>query len=390
MSSHPNIAQPADTTAEIGFGATALEWINASLDPNKAYWRLVLEEGAEALAPNLQTRAGVVRYKGRIWPITVNDGGQNNSYPCSLYTQYVRYALAELSLVPSRWQRCGAWLALNALGLALRGAQIDRTVQWSSWLLSTNLHDKALADAAVAVREALCSQFPDHAILIRNIHGFEDPLLPQKLEDAGYDLITSRQIYFFDGKPADYQARSDVRRDSKALKALSEYSVMEHGDFATTDAPRVAELYRMLYIEKHSALNPQYTPRFVERAINERLLEFRGLRHHSGRIDGVFACFSREDVTSTPFIGYDTQLPAELGLYRCLVSMLLKRVAETKALLNYSSGAGAFKRRRGAIPAIEFNALYIRHLPTYRRKIFEALRDTVNRFGREFLEQNEI
>ena len=248
MSSHPHSAQPADTAAEIGFGATALEWINASLDPNRGYWRLVLEEGAEALAPNLQTRAGVVRYRGNIWPITVNEGGQNNSYPCSLYTQYVRYALAELSLVPSRWQRGGAWLGLNALGMALQWAQIDRTVQWSSWLLSTNLHDKALAHDAVAVREALCSQFPDHAILIRNIHGFEDPLLPQKLEQAGYDLITSRQIYFFDGKTADFQARSDVRRDSKALKALSEYSLMEHGDFEATDAPRVADLYRHLCV----------------------------------------------------------------------------------------------------------------------------------------------
>ena len=375
---------------EIAFGADALRWLEGSLEPNRAYWRFVLEEGAGALAPNLQTRAGLLRVGERIWPVTVNDGGQTNSYPCSLYTQYVRYALAELSLVPSRWQRCGAWLGLNALGLALSWAQIDRTVQWSSWLLSTNLHDAALAEDALVARESLCAQFPDHAILVRNIHGFEDPALPHKLEDAGYELITSRQIYFFDGKTADFQQRSDVRRDLKALKTLPGYTVMEHGDFTPADAPRVAELYRMLYIEKHSDLNPQYTQRFVERAIAGRLLEFRGLRHDSGRIDGVFACFSREHVTSTPFIGYDTTLSSELGLYRCLVAMLLKRVAETRTLLNYSSGAGRFKRRRGGIPAIESNALYTRHLPAHRRAIFEGLRVMVNRFGRAFLEQNEV
>ena len=381
----------SDAPGEIAFGAQALEWLRDSNDPNAAYWRFVLEEGAEALAPNLKTRAALVRCAGRQWPVTVNDGGEDNSYPCSLYTQYVRYALAELSLVPSRWQRLGAWAGLRVLGFALRWAQVDRTVQWSSWLLSTNLHDPALAQDAVAAREALCSQFPNHAILIRNIHNFEDPHLSQKLEDAGYELITSRQIYFFNGQTAEFNARSDVRRDLKALKALKNYSIVEHDGFTQNDAPRIAELYRMLYIEKHSGLNPQYTVHFVERALKERLLEFRGLRNNqSGRIDGVFACFARETVTSTPFIGYDTALPAELGLYRCLVSMLLQRVAEHKLLLNYSSGAGQFKRRRGGEPSIEWNAVYIRHLPFHRRKVFEVLRDLVNGFGRSFLETNEI
>ncbi|HVY71025.1 MAG TPA: GNAT family N-acetyltransferase, partial [Verrucomicrobiae bacterium] len=94
--------------------------------------------------------------------------------------------------------------------------------------------------------------------------------------------------------------------------------------------------------------------------------------------------------TSVPFIGYDTSLPQELGLYRVLVTMLLQRTAEEKLLLNYSSGAGDFKRRRGGEPVIEFNAIYTRHLPARRRAMFAALRELSNRVGRRFLEKNEI
>ena len=56
-----------------------------------------------------------------------------------------------------------------------------------------------------------------------------------------------------------------------------------------------------------------------------------------------------------------------------LVAMLLKRVAEEGTLLNYSSGAGDFKRRRGGEGCLEFNALYTGHLPFSRRLTFSLL-----------------
>jgi hypothetical protein len=382
----------APEVAEVAFGEEALRWLEQSSSPHAAYWALFVRERPEKLAANFHATAAVQRLNGRLWPLSINhgEGGEEGAYPCSLLTQYVRYPLAELSLVPSRLLRIGAWAGLALLGVALRLGRVDRSVQWSSSLLSTDLHDPALGAEAGEAARVLSERFPDRAILIRNIHAFGHPDLPDRLRSCGFELFTSRQIYFFDGTTGGFGARSDVKRDWKALRSLKDYTVVEHSQFACSEVPRILELYRMLYLEKHSMLNPQYTERFVEEALQGGLLEFRGLRHSSGRLDGVFACFSRGEVTSTPFIGYDTTLPAELGLYRLLVALLLQRVAGDKVLLNYSSGAGEFKRRRGGEPAIEWNAVYVRHLPWHRRAAYRLLQFSANRFGRRFLEDNQI
>ena len=128
----------------------------------------------------------------------------------------------------------------------------------------------------------------------------------------------------------------------------------------------------------------------MRKALERKALEFRGLRHSSGRIDAVFACFRQGNVTVTPFVGYDTSMAGEPSFYRLLVAMLLKRVAEEGTLLNYSSGAGEFKRRRGGEGCIEFNAVYTRHLSLERRLPFLLLEQCAQVFGRRFLEGSTV
>ena len=284
----------------------------------------------------------------------------------------------------------GAGLGLKGLGFLLRSGSVDHWVQWSSWLLSTNLHHPTLRSAIPEVTERLAASCPDRAVLIRSIDSYLDPDLPSAFVRAGYRVFVSRQVYFFDGRNPTFLGRSTVKRDLKELRALQNYRIVEHRELDSSDAPRIAELYRQLYIDKHSPLNPQYTAGFVSQALRNHWLEFRGLRHASGRLDGIYACFRQGGCTSTPFIGYDTSLPADLGLYRMLVSMLLTDVAERRLVLNYSSGAGDFKRRRGAEPCLEFNAVYDRHLLPHRRAANALLERLANGPGRRFLEANEI
>lgn len=375
---------------EIHFGTEAVSRCEHLTETRYAYWKGVLQNGSKAFASNLKTRPGIVQVGNRIWPLTVNDHRDANSYPCSLYTQYVTYPKAELSLIPDAFQRKAARVGFVGLDGLLGLAKSDRVVQWSSWLFSTNLHERDLASDIAQVTEIVASAFPDHAVLVKNIHGMEDAGLPQAFQNAGYELITSRQIYFFDGRKPDFLQKSTVKRDIKALGQLKGYSPVEHEQFENGDLPRITELYRLLYLDKHSWLNPQYTEEFVSRAWRERWLEFRGLRHESGRLDAVFGCFTVGTTTSTPFIGYDTRLSADIGFYRHLVSMLLARVAERRWLLNYSSGAGDFKRRRGGTPIIEYNAVYHQHLQPLRSGAFHGLAELANRWGKQFLEENEI
>lgn len=380
----------AGRDVRIHFQESAQACLAAHAGENHGYWRGVLEEGSAAFAPNLRTRPGVVTAGGGVWPITVNDTIEDNSYPCSLHTQYVRYPRAELALVPTRGQRLAARAGLVVMDALLRIAEADRVVQWSSWLYSTNLHAPTTAAAVGPVTAALAAAFPRHAVLIKNVHEADGTGLPGALALAGYRSITSRQVYLFDGRTKDFAQKSTVKRDLKELGQLRSHHVVEHDAFTEEDVPRVTELYQRLYVEKHSRLNPRYTRRFVSRALRGRWLEFRGLRHVSGRLDGVSGCFTHGGVTSTPFIGHDTTLPTDLGLYRHLVSMLLQRVAERGQLLNYSSGAGDFKRRRGGRPVIEHNAVHTAHLPKARQAAFRLLGGLVDRVGRRFLEENQI
>ncbi len=382
--------EPHSAPGEIHFGSEANSRLAHLTEARYAYWRGVLQNGSKAYASNLKTSPGIIQVGKRIWPLTVNDHRDDNSYPCSLHTQYVTYPKAELSLIPDAFQRKMARIGLVGLDGLLGVARSDRVVQWSSWLFSTNLHEREMGSDLSEVTQRLVSAFPDHAVLVKNIHGVEDTGLPQAFQDNGYELITSRQIYFFDGRKPDFLQKSTVKRDIKSLGQLRGYTTVEHEQFEPKDLPRITELYRLLYLDKHSWLNPQYTEAFVSQAWRERWLEFRGLRHDSGRLDAVFGCFTSGTTTSTPFIGYDTHLPPEIGFYRHLVSMLLLRLAERRWLLNYSSGAGDFKRRRGGFPIIEYNAVYHGHLPPLRRAAFRALAELANRWGKDFLEENEI
>jgi len=380
----------SDRPSSLFFGQEAIDALVGNADPNADYWRLFLESGPTRLAQNLDTHPGILALGAGFSPLTVNNSEENNSYPCSLLTQYVSYPLGEMRLLKGRLARLAARVGLKGLGVILKVGEIDRLVQWNSWLMSTNLLPSLCAEALKGTTESLVRQFPQHAVLVKNINGRENAALPELFLQGGYQLLPSRKVYFFDGKSAGFLSRTSVKQDLNALRNLKEYTQVEHHEFSTEDAPRIARLYEMLYLEKHSRLNPSYTPFFVRKALEKKALEFRGLRHSSGRIDAVFACFRQGNVTVTPFVGYDTSMAGEPSFYRLLVAMLLKRVAEEGTLLNYSSGAGEFKRRRGGEGCIEFNAVYTRHLPLERRLPFLLLEQCAQVFGRRFLEGSTV
>jgi hypothetical protein len=381
----PEVQRSSVSSSQVLFGRDAVAAFSMAAQPNSAYWRFVLEEGAEAVAPNLTAQPGIIGEGSAFVPVTIDRDGPDTSYPCSLLTQYVRYPLGETRLLQSALAKRAAPFGLKALGTVLGCAQANRVVQWNSWLMSTNLLPPLSVQEIGNSTALLSSRFPEHAILVKNVHDREDPDLPRKFLERGYHLIPSRRIYFFDGETAGFLNRSNVKQDLAALRKLKDYTPIEHDDFLPEDAPRIVRLYDLLYLQKHSRLNPRFSLGFVQNALKHRFLEFRGLRHTSGRVDAVFGCFRRGKVVSTPFVGYDTSEQCRPDFYRLLVAMLLKRVSEEATLLNYSSGAGEFKRRRGGEGHLEFNALYTRHLPLARRLTFSVLSRCLGALGTQLL-----
>jgi hypothetical protein len=386
----PEAAAAAVPGPGIRLGPDAVAWVDADFRGHAGYWRGFLEESPWRLAENFRLDSGVVRTSAGTFALTVHQGRTGAAFPCSLHTQYVAYPAAELSLVQDPAQRRLARIGLRVMDVAFRAWSLDRTVQWSAGLLSTNLHAPEAAQAVEEATRLISRRFPQHAVLVRCLNDLPGSIPPRVFLDADHHVFASRRVYFFDGREPGFLAKDTVRRDLKSLRKLDGYQVVGPDGFRPSDVPRILSLYRQLYVEKHSSLNPRYTRRFVERALAEGWLEFRGLRNATGVLDGVYGCFSQGDVTSTPFIGYDTSLPTGTGLYRHLVALLLSDVAERGQLLNYSSGAGEFKRRRGGLPVVESNALYCSHLTPGRRAAYAVTLGLVERFGRRYLEENEV
>jgi len=143
----------------------------------------------------------------------------------------------------------------------------------------------------------------------------------------------------------------------------------------------MAWLYRKLYLDKYTWLNPVYTAGFVAEAQKSGLLSFVGLRSRDGQLDGFIGFFERGDTFTAPLVGYDTGLPAETALYRRLMALALRRARQTRRLYNMSAGAGAFKRHRGGVAALEYMMVYDRHLGLARRMATATVLTIVNRIG---------
>ena len=84
--------------------------------------------------------------------------------------------------------------------------------------------------------------------------------------------------------------------------------------------------------------------------------------------------FVRNGALTAPLFGYDTRLPQRTALYRMLSVLLIREAAERGVIVHASAGVGPFKKLRGGIPVIEYNAVYHRHLPAHRRRPWSLLK----------------
>ena len=78
-------------------------------------------------------------------------------------------------------------------------------------------------------------------------------------------------------------------------------------------------------------------------------LWFENYLNHIDGIMAVIGFWEVDGVMTTPLFGYDTDAPAELGLYRMASWMVSISGKELNLLVNASGGVGAFKRQRGAV-----------------------------------------
>lgn len=343
-----------------------------------------------AMVGNLATTIEALATSLGDLPVTRNEGRGKTCYVCCPSVAYIDYALSELRHFEGHG---GLSLALHGLvNLArpvIAATGIDRHVQINNWLLATN---PALPLGAVeleAVTRRLIASHPRHAVIWRSLNEISDTEQIARATACGYDLFPARQIYLFDCRTAEPVVHRDEKRD-RALLAQGDYEVVEPDQIRPADHARMAELYGMLYLDKYTRLNPQYSAAFIAEAQHSGMMSFQGLRSPEGRLDGMVAFFDLGGVMTAPMVGYDTSKPQQLGLYRRLMAIGMQRARQRRMLFNMSGGAASFKRNRGAVPAIEYAAVYTRHLPVGQRAACWIVRTILERVGLALLQRFEL
>lgn len=350
----------------------------AAGDRAVAYVRDCIAPNGTAAIRNVRTHMHLLDTGAHRFPVSVNSGERHAglSYVVSPLSAYGGYAGSELERLKRPWLAWPLLRFVRASETVLNAARIDRLVQVNNWLLSTNLYPpqwfgEDLRDVTALVAE----RFPDHAFGFRSLNGFTNAEAIARFRRLGYVAIPSRQVYIFDAR-AGRRAPCLTRHNSKidgALLGKTRYEVVAGADVADEEFERLERLYNLLYIEKYSALNPQFTAEWLRRGRRDGWLELRALRAPEGRIDGVLGWFANEAVITAPIVGYDTGLPQRAGLYRLLTRLCIEEAVERRIVLNFSSGAAEFKRLRGGEPAIEYSFVYVRHLSKQRRAAWRAL-----------------
>lgn len=343
----------------------------------EAFVRLFNEVPVSDLVANLETKVEMFEVAGRIFPLTLNDESEaRNCYICCPTSAYIDYAMDETRNFAAHplLQR-----ALNALIGAcaplVRASGLDHQAQLNNWLYSTNPVPLLDRPAAAALRSALTARFPDRAIIIRSLNDIADPAAIAALKAEGFRMLAARQIYIFADRSAAPATTRDMKRDRARLRATP-FERVGNGDFAEADYARAEQLYAMLYLDKYTPLNPHYTARYIAEMHRLGIISLAGLRRPGGELVAVTGLFENGGTLTQPIVGYDTSLPVGEGLYRMMMAVAQDHATARGLFFNMSAGAADFKRRRGAVAAIEYNAVYARHLPRRRRvaiRVMEAV-----------------
>jgi hypothetical protein len=341
------------------------------------------------LIRNLETKMQEVDAAGLSWPVTINDGPET-CYICCPTTAYIDYALEETRhFVRNPILKTLLTGLIRACQPLVRASGLDRQAQINNWLFSTNPVPVLDERQAIELRDTCLTVFPKRALVMRSLNDLADRQTLNALRAAGFALLPARQVYVWEPKHGSRE-KINARRDAKLLRATHLLHVT--GDqFDDMDFDRAAELYGMLYLDKYTPLNPHYTGDYIRKMHRAGLLQIEGFRDpDTTELVAATGYFQNGRTLTQPLVGYDTALPVELGLYRLLMASSQAYARVNGLFFNMSAGAAEFKRLRGARPAIEYTAVYVKHMPQAQRLSVAIMSMVLNRIGVPILKRFQL
>lgn len=372
ISSKPPISWPDDNDARLA----------------KSYLETLLQKGVRYAIKNATADFALLKINNKIIPVTISDFIAENTYVCSIYTQYINYAAESLGVIKNSFFRKLSYLFLMGMGKFLKLGKIDKCIHVNNWLLPTNIYAPLSSDEIKDITKFLSKKFPEHAILFRTLNFTTDRDIINNLRKIKYFLIGSRQIYILNKeKLRQFKSKkpNDLRKDEHIL-SNSGYALIDANTLNLKNMHNLTELYKSLYLDKHSYLNPQFTTRFIHLLAHSSMFSIKVLKKENS-FDAFIGCLSRQDISYAPLFGYNTALPIKLGLYRMLSAIKINMAIDKDTILHSSAGAGTFKRNRGHESVPEYHAVQVQHLSYGRRLMWFFLKCIVNHIGMPLIER---
>ncbi len=280
-----------------------------------------------------------------------------------------------------------ARLAAHVAEAVLRATGADEVVYVNHLLFSTSLHGRWPGEDLDEALAALRAAFPDRAIVWRSLNLADHAALLDRMRTTGGRALLSRVVWRLADPARQWAPRTDVKAD---LRLASAHALTVE----TTQTPTPAEIDRLLalyadiYLAKYSRTNPDYSHAALNAAVAAGALRLAWVRAPSGEIVAFAGDHACGHELASPLLGHDRTRPQAQGLYRIAMALSVRHALAQGLAVNYSAGAGVFKRNRGATPALEYQMVFDSHLPRRRRlgyallaKALDAMTPTLERMA---------
>jgi hypothetical protein len=332
----------------------------------RKFVQTLAERGPGYFLSNSHASSFALDFDGMLIPLVVSDSNPADASVCSIESHYVESPLKQMGQLKGLLTPFLGRPFLMLLRAVIRAGGLGRVVYLNDWLMTTNFEVRLNTAQVQEITRFLTSKFPERAIVVRSVNRWTRRKLFLALRGSGYTLLRGRRIYVFDPLQENFKLKENLVKDLRLLEQWP--GPIKQGPLSQEGIQRVAELYRGLYLQKYACGNPAFTLPFFEAVINGSVFEARYLE-----IDGEILAFTAwkqesESMLAT-LIGYDLSKPQKMGLYRTAFAIDFKTSLERKVPYNLSSGAGSFKKLRGAVPTTEYDAVYFRHL-SQRQRLF--------------------
>ncbi len=288
-------------------------------------------------------------------PITVTrqQGPKANCYITSPKIAWFDYAADEVR------DQFFLKIALKTLSHLANWTGLDQNIIVGNFPISTNVWSSAQNSLIFKACQTQCQRSTNRFIFVRNLLSYQHEQLITELNSMGFVVLPARVIYEFDLRQGMKNKPSHLMRDLGALKKSTlQVTHLQHIDDQI--ASHFQHLYDLIYIQKHSAYNAKYTPAFFKDMINSNRMKALSLQNERGEIVAFALLHQTADTLTVPALGY-VENASGVGIYRLLFASIFKHTLENQLMLNYSSGAGDFKRKRGAQGRLEYTAVKAPH-----------------------------